>query len=64
MATERDIRPTKVRTEPQAAPPPLAEGLVNFGLASLSLAMLMAAITLLVGLKRIPSASSQHPTGG
>lgn len=42
---------------------PLAEGLVNFGLASLTLAMLTAAITLLVGLKPGRSPSSQHRTG-
>ncbi len=31
---------------------PMAEGLVNFGLASLTLAMLVAAVTLIAGLRR------------
>jgi hydroxylaminobenzene mutase len=34
---------------------PLAEGIVNFGLASLTLAMLVAAVSIIVGLRNSPA---------
>jgi len=34
---------------------PVAEGIVNFGLASLTLAMLVAAVTIIAGLRRGPA---------
>lgn len=40
---------------------PLAEGIVNFGLVSLTLAMLVAAVTLIVGLRRGPNTSAGSP---